>query len=125
MTAAAKPHPAQPRSNAAQWLGIVGPPTIWLVTFEAKYALAGNVSGSRGHLALVVIGFVGLLLIAACAVVSWREWRIADVSPMDRFAGVVQRARFLGAVGMLLSAVFGLVLVAQMLAELFIAPGKT
>src|SRR5688572_11006543 len=90
----------QPREPLAQWIGVVGPPLIWLTQFEVKYALAGNVPGSRGHIALVVTGVVGFVLVGLCAVFAYREWRLADASPLDRFARTGDRTRFLGALGL-------------------------
>jgi hypothetical protein len=115
---------ALPRMLFAQWWAVLGPPLVWLTQFEARYALAGNAPGSRGHVAMVVIAIVSLILIGTAVVSSWRQWRWGDASPLDRAAGVGERAEFMGALGLLSSGLFFLAIVAQVLAEFFISPGK-
>lgn len=114
-----------PRLVLAQWVGVVGPPLIWLMQFEAKYALAGNVSGSRGHMAMVIVGLVGLVLTGSCGLIAYRSWHFADTSPLDRFVQTGERTRFMGALGLLNTALFVLVTITQILAEFFIEPGKS
>lgn len=125
MSATEQGRASQPRSTFAQWLGVVGPPLVWLTHFQAKYALAGNVPGTRPHGAMAAIGVVALLLVGGCALAARRQWRSAETSPPDRYAGRSGRARFMGALGLLSAALFALVIIAQLLADLFIAPGKS
>lgn len=115
----------QPRATVAQWIGVVGPGLVWLAQFEVRYALAANEPGSGAHAAMVLIGLAGLILLAGCGVLAWRQWRFAEASPLDDFSGIGSRTRFMGVLGLAMTALFALVTVAQMLAELFIAPGKS
>jgi hypothetical protein len=124
-SANAKERAQQPRLLTAQWLALVGPPLVWLLQFEARYALAGNERGTRGHFAMTAIGIVSLLVIALLGWVARRQWRHAAASPLDRMAGVGDRARFLGMLGLLSSALFFLAVAAQVLAEFFLEPGKS
>ena len=114
-----------PRLLTAQWLALLGPPLIWLIQFQARYALAGNVRGSTANIVMIVIAIAALLLVGACALVGFRQWRLAHASPLDRWASVGERARFLGALGLLSAGLFFLVIAAQLLAEFFISPGKS
>lgn len=114
-----------PRLLTAQWFALLGPPVIWLVQFQARYAFAGTVRGSAKHVAMNVIGFAALVLVAGCALVAFRQWRLARASQLDRWANVGERTRFMGALGLLSAALFFLVTAAQLLAQFFIAPGKS
>jgi hypothetical protein len=115
----------RPRTLAAQWLALLGPPVIWLLQFEARYALAANVRGSAANVAMTVIAVAALALIGASALVAFRLWRLAHASPLDRLAGVGERARFVGSLGLASAGLFFLVTAAQLLADFFISPGKS
>jgi hypothetical protein len=114
-----------PRASLALWLGLLGPPAVWLIAFEIKYSLAAAPVNSVKHSALIVAGLAALAIIAGLGLLSWREWRLASASPLDRYAGVVARIRFMALLGMMTSALFLLATAAQVLAPFFIAPGKT
>jgi hypothetical protein len=124
MTDSARDRSSQPRSNFALWIGLLGAPLIWLSQFEARYVLASHPPGSRGHVVMVIIGIVAVLLIAACSLLAFRERRLADASPLDQFTGAPERTRFMGTLGVWMSVLFLAVTVAQLLADLFIEPGK-
>jgi ABC-type uncharacterized transport system YnjBCD permease subunit len=97
---------------------------LWLTQFELRYALAGAAPGSVQHYWLTGSAIAALVLLGWLFALAWRAWRDAAGSPLDEFAGVVPRNRFMGALGMLLSALFFLVTAAQFLADWFIAPGR-
>lgn len=115
---------AQPRRSGAQWLGFLGPPVVWLTQFQIKYTLANAPGGSRAHSALIATGAVAIVAVAALAVMSLRQFRRAGSSPLDQTARVVERSRFLALLGLMSSALFLLVIVAQAVAEWFFVPGE-
>jgi hypothetical protein len=114
----------EPRAVFAQWAALLGPPMVWLTQFEARYALAG-MTGSATRFLGVLIGIASLLVVGLCGLVAYREWRLANASPLDQTAGVGERTRFMGALAILSSGLFFLAVGAQMLAEFFISPGKS
>jgi hypothetical protein len=122
MPAVAKHHGAQPRLERGLWIGMLGPALLWLVQFQIKYSLAARTTlPSRA----VVAGtsFVALVAVTVCGLISLRYYLLAAASPLDRFAGKVHRTRFMATLGMMFSGLFFLLIVAQLLADLFIKPG--
>jgi hypothetical protein len=115
----------QPRMVFAQWWGLLGPPSMWLAQFQARYALAGDETGTTAQWVMVVIAIAALAIVGSCALTARRQWRLAEASPLDRAAGVGDRARFMGALGLLSSGLFALAIAAQVLAQFFISPGKS
>ena len=115
----------QPRQPFALWLGMIGPPMLWLAQFEIKYALAGSVPGSARHTAIIAVAIASLALLAASGVMSRREMRLAAASPLDQEARIVDRTRFMGVLGMLSAGLFFLVTLAQALADWFFQPGAS
>src|SRR4051812_8849997 len=114
---------AAPRSLVALWLEMIGPPVIWLTQFEIKYALAGKSSAIRHPTLMIAVTVIALALIALLAVTSIQHQREAATSPLDTMAGVERRNRFMARVGLMSSALFALITIAQGTADFFIAPG--
>jgi hypothetical protein len=113
---------AQPRHESWVWLGVIGPPVVWLLQFQIKYALAARTTaGSRG--VAIATSLLALVVVTACGLMSSRYHRLADASPLDVFARKRPRIRFMGTLGVMFSALFFLLIVAQLLADLFIEAG--
>lgn len=115
----------RPRSLAALWIGIIGPPLIWLTQFEINYALAGAGHRSRHGPALVATSIVAFALVLLLGYVCARERGIAANSPLDAAAGVVRRNRFMATLGLMTCGLFLLVIIAQFIAQFFFVPGET
>lgn len=115
---------AQPRVSLALWVGMLGAPVVWLMQFQVRYALASAPPGTARHGVMIAAGVVAMMAIAVLAGLSWRHWRVANASPLDRMAAIGGRNRFMAALGLMNSALFFLVTAAQMLADVFIPPGK-
>jgi hypothetical protein len=112
-----------PRSLVALWLGIVGPPIIWLTQFEAKYALAGVGQAAKHTPALIATSVLAAALVLFLAYTSARERKLAKASPLDAGGGVTSRNRFMGTLGLMMSALFLLLIIAQAIADFFFSPG--
>jgi hypothetical protein len=112
----------QPRATLALWLGIVGPPLIWLTQFEIKYALAGS-TRAFSHGVLVASGLLSLAAVGALFVMSLRHTRTANASPLDRATGIVGRIHFMAVLGLMFGGLFFLLIAAQSVADLFFEPG--
>jgi hypothetical protein len=123
MSTTAQERAILPRSELALWLALLGPPLVWLVQFEVRYALADNLRPTKPDAVLLSVAAVALLLVVVCAVTSVREWRVADRSPLERMAGTPRRTRFMATLGMMTSALFGLLIIAQALADFFFVAG--
>jgi hypothetical protein len=125
MTAPAHNTSAEPRSAAALWLGILGPPVIWLTQFEIKYALTAVGRRSEHTPLLIAVAIVAMALVVLCGYVAVRERQLAAASPFDATAGVFARNRFMATLGLMSSAMFLLVTIAQFIADFFFVPGVT
>jgi hypothetical protein len=122
----AAPHAADaegtPGSVAPLLFGILGPPAFWAVRLGASYTLVPYACW-RGWMALLN-GVTVLMLIGcvAAGVVAWRAWRDSGGPAQVEIGGAQVRRRFMGLLGMLISGFFGLVIVAEGLANLMIDP---
>jgi hypothetical protein len=112
-----------PRSTGPLWLGVLGPPTIWLTQFEIRYALAGAGRASRHGLPMLVTSIIALAAMTLCGYIAARERQLAAASPLDVEDRIAPRTRFMGTLGLLLSGLFFVGTVIQALADFFFNPG--
>jgi hypothetical protein len=73
-------------------------------------------------LSLHLVSLGALLLALGGGAVAWREWRRAGSEWPGEGSGPLVRSRFMAVIGVLASAFFTLVIVAQWIAQLFLNP---
>jgi hypothetical protein len=107
-----------PLRDFGLWLGILGPPLAWLIQFQSIYLLVYPACGVGRNLniGLTCAGFFAL--IAALGVYPRRNWN------ENRYAQnpVSRTRRFMSIVGVMSTALFLLLLVAQGIAAMMIDP---
>ena len=104
----------------ALWTGILAGPIVWLVSFEANFALAPWACVTRGKLALYGVSILALLFAAASGLVAWREWKVAGERAPGDGEGALPRIRIMALGGVLLSVLFFLVILAQAIPEVIL-----
>lgn len=110
------------RAPALQWVGLFLAPAVFFAHLQTAYVLVPWVCVTRQ---VVWLHLVDVLAIALAAAGSWAAWRVharARGEQANDGAGSVPRTRFLGLIGLCISAVFVLLLVAQWAASLTISP---
>ncbi len=125
MASSAHGDTVQPRSLTALWLGILGPPALWLTQFEIKYALAGVGQASRHTPALIATSVIAAALVLLLGYLTVRLRQIAYAAPLDAHAGVTSRNRFMATLGLMSCGMFLLIILAQAIADFFFQPGVT
>jgi hypothetical protein len=98
---------------AALWAGVLAGPLATLTQLQVNYALVLWACGAGREWALHLVALLALLVTVGGGLLSWRNWRRAGSGWEDDGAGVVPRSRFMAAVGVLISALIALVVVAQ------------
>ncbi|HSU60234.1 MAG TPA: hypothetical protein VLI55_13040 [Bryobacteraceae bacterium] len=107
--------------NFALWTGVLAGPIVWLLSFEANFALAPWACIFQAKLALYIVSLVALILSAASGVLAWNQWRQLGKEWPDEGGSVVSRARIMAVGGILLSTMFCIVIVAQAIPEIILA----
>jgi hypothetical protein len=112
----------RPAHLAGLWLGVLGPPAVWLTQFELNYVLVSWVC-AHGH-KLVLWSVSGAAVLAAIALggLAWANWRRVGMTWPSASADRPTRTRFLAALGVLASALFLIATVAQGCGVIFIDP---
>jgi hypothetical protein len=98
------------------WLGMLGPPTIWLTNFEIIYARVLPSCAIKSNLWLVIASLIALALIAGCGFLAIRELG----GPTEN-----KTRQFMAQVGVMSASLFALVTIAQIIAMLLMDPCST
>jgi K+-transporting ATPase A subunit len=112
MGAEAHTEQSNSRENRLQWFGLLLAPAAWLVQFELNYALVQWVGLKQQYWPLYLVSFIFFLIAIGAFVLSWRNHQVAS----EGGAGDDQanmRARFLSTIGMMMSALFALLIIVQ------------
>lgn len=104
------------------WGVILVPAIAWALQMQASYMLVQPACMSGRNLTLHVVTVVALLLTAGVGLIAWRKWREAGRKEPDEAAGPVPRSRFMAALGLLTSAMFFLVILAQGIGSFVLHP---
>jgi hypothetical protein len=110
--------PARPLRDFVLWLGILGPPLLWLVEFQTVYMLVYPACG-RGRNAIIGVSmFLFAIAIAACGIIGWSN-RVAVVESPAR---VKKTRHFMAVLSLMSMSIFLIVLTAQAIAALMVPP---
>jgi hypothetical protein len=112
----------RPTNAFAQWFGVLGGAVAWAMQLQTNYALVPRACqvGDLKWIHLASAVFLALA-VSACAVggIDWRKSK--NKSPGSREPAEA-RSSFMGLLGLLISSLFALVIIAQWLAVLFFHP---
>lgn len=112
-----------PRENSILWIGVLGSAIVWAIQLQTSYAMVPWACSSGHRWMLPVVSVAFLVAAAIPGILSWGVWRKLSGSRRSeretRFAG---RRRFMAMLGMMDSAVFFLLILAQGLPVFFIHP---
>jgi hypothetical protein len=108
--------PGDTRSDFYAWLGMLGPPTIWIVNFQIIYAGVLSACEAKSKVALLISCLICLALIGGCGFLAMRELGAMDGN---------KTRRFMAQVGLMSTALFLLVTIAQIIAVLVMDPCST
>ena len=98
------------------WAGVLTGPLAALVQLQTNYALVLWACGAGQTWALHLVALAALLLAAGAGALSLRNWRKTGGGWDDGGAGVAARSRFMSVVGMFVSVISALVIIAQWIA---------
>ena len=99
---------------AALWAGVLAPPLAMLTQLQVNYALVlWACAGAGREWALHLVALLALTAAVGGGLISWRNWRKVGGGWEDEGAGAIPRSRFMAAVGIMISVLISLVVIAQ------------
>jgi hypothetical protein len=97
----------------ALWAGLLAGPAAFLSNLQVNYMLVPWVCATGHRFALHIVALCALLVTAAGGFAAWRAWLRTGKRWSDAGGGAVPRSRFMAIMGMLISAMFFLVILAM------------
>jgi hypothetical protein len=110
------------RHIRALWVGLLLAPTAFLINLEVAYALVPTACASRNVLPVHLVHLACLLLTLFGLLTAWRSWKTTGASWPGEQGDPLSRSRFMAGTGMLMSAMFVLVIVAQWIPSFVLNP---
>lgn len=111
-----------PVGNLALWTGVLTGPVVFLILLETNYVL-NDWACDVGHWwPMHVAAAVATAITAAALLLAWRNWVASGRGWPEDDAGSIARSRFLGALGVLASGGFVLVMIAQWIPVMLLGP---
>ena len=102
---------------------VLGVPVLWLVHLQLTYMLVPWVCVNKKHLVLHIETIICLALMLIAALLCLRDWRRASIEwPSGEQEGREARLTFIPVLGMMVSGIFFLTILAQWIPSFFIDP---
>jgi len=106
----------RPLRDFALWLGILGPPVLWLTQFQTIYMLVFPACGQHRNVIIIVASLLFGLVIAVCGFIGWsNRVPVADSPPR-----VKKTRHFMAVLSILSMSIFVIVTIAEVIAALMI-----
>jgi hypothetical protein len=97
------------------WFGILAGPLAFLLNLQLSYMLVQAVCVTAHHIILHIVPIGALLLTASGGASAWRNWQRTRLAGSSKAGGMLSCSRFMAGLGLLVSGLFLVVIVAQWL----------
>jgi hypothetical protein len=104
------------------WFSLLLAPIAFLIDLEVAYALVPPACSSRNLLPVHLAHLACFLLTLYGLFTAWRSWRLAGATWPGEQGDQLARSRFMAATGLLVSAMFALVIVAMWIPTFVLDP---
>jgi hypothetical protein len=110
------------REIRALWAGLLFPPIAFLLDLETAYALVPTACSARNVLPVHLVHLGCFLLAVFGGLIAWRWWRLTGATWPGEEGGPLARSRFMAGLGMLLSGLFALLIIAMWIPSFVLDP---
>jgi hypothetical protein len=110
------------RHIRALWTGLLLGPVAFLINLEVAYAFVPRACSSGNELPVHLTHFACLLLTLYGLLTAWRSWKTMGGTWPGEQGDPIARSRFMAGVGLLVSGMFVVVIVAQWIPSLMLDP---
>jgi hypothetical protein len=107
---------------AALWVGLLIPPLAFLANLEVSYALVPTACKVGNQSMIHLVHLVFLLLALGAGLIAWNSWNTYGTEWSGTEGGPIARSRFMAGSGLMSSAMFVLVILAQWLPGFALSP---
>jgi hypothetical protein len=104
------------------WIGLLLPPIAWALQMQVNYWMVRGACARLSNAALFVSMLVAVTLVLIAGLSAWVGWRKAGQKWPSSFGDVISRRRFMAVLGLFMTGMFLVVIIAQGIAALVIQP---
>lgn len=101
------------RRDFVLWTTDLGPPIVWLFSFQANFTLAPWACIFQVKAWLYFVSVLALVLELGIAALAWSQWKALGAEFPGQGAGSLPRARIMALAGVVFGIGFALVVLAQ------------
>jgi hypothetical protein len=116
------PTPSSPANLFALWWGILIGPLAWATDLGISYPMTHSLCEFNNAWAFHAISVCTLALAVSGALVAHRELALVPRAPGEKLPRPIERSRFMAHLGIAVSVLFMIVILAESVAELGISP---
>jgi hypothetical protein len=109
---------SSPEGIGALWIGVLAGPVAWALDLTVSYAIVQWTCGGGPRIVLHLISLAALAIVAAGAMMSWRALAAAAPGQREDGSHPEERGRFMAVLGLVMCAMFALVVVAAAIPRL-------
>lgn len=102
------------------WFTVLAGPVVWFASLLAGFAIAPRACAHGARPLLLGVMAIALIVTASAGWLAWRLWRQSGVEMPGESGGTVTQHRGLGLAGVLMSALFVVVILAQQVPNLML-----
>lgn len=113
---------AKERGKAWLWAGILIAPLVFLLHLQVNYALVTELCQSEHKIVMHMVTLTALLISAGGGLIAWLNWRVAGRKWPGEAGSIAERSRFMSAIGLLISLLVILGLIAQWIPQFIFDP---
>ena len=105
----------QPYSELMLWTGFLLPPLAWSIGLEVLYLFSDYGCETTNFIPNHIVSAVALILSLLGGFIAWRCWQTSGAEWPGEGNGPIPRSQFMSALGLLTSALFSALIIAQWL----------
>jgi hypothetical protein len=113
---------AHKRGKVWLWVGVLIAPLAFLLHLQVNYALVTQLCQSTHKLSMHLVTLLFLLIAAGGGFIAWRNWEASGRKWPGEAGSVLERSRFMAVVGLLISMLVILALIAQWIPQFIFDP---
>jgi TRAP-type C4-dicarboxylate transport system permease small subunit len=113
---------SQTRGILWLWAGLLTAPLAFLLHLQVNYTLVTQLCQSEGKIVLHLVTLAFLLIAAGGGFIAWRNWETAGRKLPGDAESVTERSRFMAVIGLLVSVLIVLALIAQLIPQFIYDP---
>lgn len=110
------------RQNMLLWIAVLGSAVVWFLQLQTSYSLVLYACAAGAMWSIHAASVLFLVLAAVPGWIGWQQWSAESARDGERESAGGGRRRFMALLGLMLTALFVLLIIAQAIPSFFFDP---